>query len=218
MQAPVYNLVGEVVGNIEISNTVFAVPFNETVVHQAVLRQQANARQGTASTKTRGNVSGSSKKLYNQKGTGNARAGSIKSPLRRGGGVVFGPHPRDYRQAMPKKMHRLALRCTLSAKVNDGSLKILESLNLDEPKTKQMTGILNSLKVESSALVVTAEARVNVVKSARNLPRVKTLPANLLNVVDLLSHQTLVMEVAAVRKAEEIWGGDTSKEEDNATA
>jgi large subunit ribosomal protein L4 len=201
MQAPVYNLVGEVVGNIEISNTVFAVPFNETVVHQAVLRQQANARQGTASTKTRGNVSGSS-----------------KSPLRRGGGVVFGPHPRDYRQAMPKKMHRLALRCTLSAKVNDGSLKILESLNLDEPKTKQMTGILNSLKVESSALVVTAEARVNVVKSARNLPRVKTLPANLLNVVDLLSHQTLVMEVAAVRKAEEIWGGDTSKEEDNATA
>ncbi len=186
--------------------------------YQALVSQRANARQGTASTKTRGNVSGSTKKLYRQKGTGNARAGSIKSPLRRGGGVVFGPHPRDYRQAMPKKMHRLALRCALSAKASDGALKILESLNLDVPKTKQMAAILDALKVDSSALVVTAEAQTNVVKSARNLPGVKTLPANLLNVLDLLSHQTLLMEVAAVRKAEQIWGKDLSGEESNATA
>jgi large subunit ribosomal protein L4 len=218
MQAPVYNLAGEVVDTIEISDKVFAMPFNEDVVHQAVLRQQANARQGTASTKTRGNVRGSSKKLYRQKGTGSARAGSIKSPLRRGGGVVFGPHPRDYRQAMPKKMHQLALRCAISAKASDGELRILQSLQLEEPKTKQMAGILGALKVDSSVLVVTSEAQANLVKSARNIPGVKTLPANLLNVVDLLSHKTLLMEVSAIRKAEQIWGKESSGEETNAPA
>ncbi len=218
MQAPVYNLAGEVVENIEINDTVFATPFNEDVVHQAVLRQQANKRQGTANTLTRGEVTGSSKKLYRQKGTGYARAGNIKSPLRRGGGVVFGPHPRDYRQSMPKKMHQLALRCALSAKVSDGELKIIQSLQLEEPKTKQMAGILDALKVDSTALVVTSEAQTNLVKSARNIPGIKTMPANLLNVVDLLSHKALLMEVAAVRKAEQIWGKEKSGEETNATA
>lgn len=218
MQAPVYNLAGEVVDNIEIDDSVFAIPFNQDVVHQAVLRQQANARQGTASTKTRGDVAGSSKKLYRQKGTGYARAGSMKSPLRRGGGVVFGPHPRDYRQSMPKKMHQLALRCALSAKVSDGELKIMESLQLEEPRTRVMAGILEALNVGSTALVVTSESQTNTVKSARNIPGVKTLPANLLNVVDLLSYGTLVMEVAAIRKAEQIWGKEKTGEENNATA
>ncbi len=218
MQAPVYNLAGEVVANIEISEKVFGVAFNETLVHQSVLRQQANARQGNASTKTRGNVAGSTRKLYKQKGTGSARAGSSKSPLRRGGGIVFGPHPRDYHQAMPRSMRRLALRCVLSAKLEDGELKILESLKLDEIKTSKMAGILDAMKVDNTALVVTSAADTNVVKSARNLPGIKTLPANLLNVVDIISHRTLLMEVDAVRKAEQLWGEGSSGEENNATA
>jgi len=206
MQAPVYDLTGEVVEHIEISDQVFGVPFNQAVVHQAMVRQRANARQGTASTKTRSEVSGSSRKLYRQKGTGMARAGSIRSPLRRGGGIIFGPKPRSYRQAMPKKMRRLALRCVLSAKTRDGELMILESLRLDEPKTKEMVRILTALKVDSSALIVTSEPEGNVVKSARNLVGIKTLPANLLNVVDILSYKVLLIEVAAVRKAEQLWG------------
>ena len=218
MQAPVYNLAGEVVDNIEISDKVFGVPFNEALVHQSVLRQQANARQGNASTKTRGNVSGSTRKLYKQKGTGSARAGSIKSPLRRGGGIVFGPHPRDYHQAMPKSMRRLALRCVLSAKLEDGELKILESFKLDEIKTKNVVSILDAMQVDKTTLVVTGEGNVNLVKSARNLPGVKTLPANLLNVVDIISHNTLLIEVNAVRIAEQLWGESSSGEENNATA
>jgi large subunit ribosomal protein L4 len=218
MQAPVYNLAGEVVDNIEISDKVFGVPFNEALVHQSVLRQQANARQGNASTKTRGNVSGSTRKLYKQKGTGSARAGSIKSPLRRGGGIVFGPHPRDYHQAMPKSMRRLALRCVLSAKLEDGELKILESFKFDEIKTKNVVSILDAMQVDKTTLVVTGEGNVNLVKSARNLPGVKTLPANLLNVVDIISHNTLLIEVNAVRIAEQLWGESSSGEENNATA
>jgi large subunit ribosomal protein L4 len=218
MQAPVYNLAGEVVDNIEISDKVFGVPFNEALVHQSVLRQQANARQGNASTKTRGNVSGSTRKLYKQKGTGSARAGSIKSPLRRGGGIVFGPHPRDYHQAMPKSMRRLALRCVLSAKLEDGELKILESFKLDEIKTKNVVSILDAMQVDKTTLVVTGEGNVNLVKSARNLPGVKTLPANLLNVVDIISHNTLLIEVDAVRIAEQLWGESSSGEENDATA
>jgi large subunit ribosomal protein L4 len=218
MQAPVYNLAGEVVANIEISDKVFGVPFNESLVHQSVIRQQANARQGNASTRTRGLVSGSTRKLFKQKGTGSARAGSIKSPLRRGGGIVFGPHPRDYHQAMPKSMRRLALRCVLSAKLEDGELKIMESLKLDEIKTKKMAVILDAMKVDTTTLVVTGAADTNLVKSARNLPGVKTLPANLMNVVDIISHRTLLMEVDAVRKAEQLWGDSSSGEENNATA
>ncbi len=206
MKIPVYSLTGEVVEQIEISDQVFAVPFNEGVVHQAMVRQQANARQGTASTKTRGEVSGSSRKLFRQKGTGFARAGTRRSPLRRGGGITFGPKPRSYRQAMPKKMRQLALRCVLSAKAGDGELKVLEELKLEEPKTKQMVEILAALRVDSSALVVTTEPEENVIKSARNLKGIKTTPANLLNVLDILSHKMLLMTVTAVRKAEQLWG------------
>ncbi len=211
MQAPVYGLTGEVVDNIEISDRVFGVPFNEGVVHQAMVRQRANARQGTASTKTRGDVSGSSRKLFRQKGTGNARAGSVKSPLRRGGGITFGPKPRSYRQAMPKKMRRLALRCVLSAKARDGELTILEVLSLDEPKTREMVRILEALKVDSTALIVTSEPKTNVIKSARNIPGIKTRPASVLNVLDIISNKALVMEVGAVRKAEELWGEESAE-------
>ncbi len=210
MQAPVHNLAGEVVDNIEISESVFDVPFNEAVVHQTYVRQRANARQGTASTKTRGQVSGSSRKLFRQKGTGSARAGSVKSPLRRGGGITFGPHPRSYRQAIPKKMRRQALRCVLSAKFRDGEMTFVEPFEFDEPKTSRMAGILVALQVGSSALLVTGAAKTNVAKSARNLPGVKTRPASLLNIVDILSTKRLVMEVAAVRKAEELWGSEAA--------
>lgn len=215
MKTPVYDLAGEVVDHIEISDQVFDVPFNELVVHQAVVRQRANARQGTASTKTRSEVRGSSRKIYRQKGTGMARAGSIKSPLRRGGGIAFGPKPRSYQQAMPKKMRRLALRCVLSAKARDEELMIVESLKLNEPKTKEMVRILKELKVDASALIVTSEAEANVVKSARNLGGIKTLPASLLNVGDILSYKKLVMEVAAVRKAEQLWGKRLPEEGNN---
>jgi large subunit ribosomal protein L4 len=195
-----------VVKHIEISDHVFAVPFNQAVVHQALVRQRANARQGTASTKTRGEVSGSSHKLFRQKHTGLARAGNKKSPLRRGGGITFGPHPRSYEQAIPKKMRRLALRCVLSAKASDGELKVVEQLKIEEPKTKEMSQILAALGVDTSALITTSEPEENVIKSARNLPGIKTTPANILNVVDILSYKMLLMTEAAVRKAEQLWG------------
>ena len=217
MKIPVYSLTREVVKHIEISDDVFGVPFNQAVVHQAMVRQRANARQGTASTKTRGEVSGRTKKLYRQKGTGSARAGSIRSPLRRGGGIIFGPKPRSYRQAMPKKMRQLALRCVLSAKAGDGELMVLEQLKLDEPKTKEMVRILTALGVDSSALIATSEPEENVVKSARNLPGIKTIPANLLNVIDILSCKMLLMPEVAVRKVEQLWGKKLSQGENSAS-
>ena len=216
MQVPVYNLDGEVATHIEISDDVFGVSFNEAVVHQAMVRQRANARQGTADTKTRSEVSGSSRKLYRQKHTGLARAGSRRSPLRRGGGIVFGPHPRSYRQAMPKKMRQLALRCVLSAKARDEELMVLQELKLDKPRTKEMVQILTALGVDSSALIVTGEPEDNVVKSGRNLVGIKTLPASLLNVVDILSYKMLLMTVAAVRRAEQLWGQRLPQGEVNA--
>jgi len=217
VQVPVYSLAGEVIKHIEISDRVFAVPFNEAVVHRAMVRQQANARQGTASTKTRSEVSGSGRKLYRQKHTGFARAGSRRSPMRRGGGVAFGSKPRSYRQAMPKKMRQLALRCVLSAKARDEGLMVLEQLKFDQPKTRDMAQILAALGVDLSALIVTGEPEANVIKSARNLPGIKTLPASLLNVVDLLSYSKLLMTEAAVRKAEELWGEKLSQGEGNAS-
>ena len=217
MQLPVYSLAGKVIKHIEVKDEVFAVPFNQAVVHQAMVRQRANTRQGTASTKTRSEVSGSGRKLFRQKGTGFARAGSRRSPLRRGGGVAFGPKPRSYRQAMPRKMRQLAIRCVLSEKARDGGLIVLEQLELDKPRTKEMVGILAGLGVDYSALIATSEVEENVVKSARNLPRIKTMPANLLNVVDLLSYKTLLMTEAAVRKVEQLWGKKLPQEESSAS-
>jgi len=211
VQLPIYNLAGEVVRQIDVSDAVFGVPFNETVVHQVMVGLQANARQGTAATKTRGTVHGSTRKLYRQKGTGSARAGSKKSPLRRGGGITFGPHPRDYRQEIPRKIRRLALRCVLSAKATDGELKVLEAFDLAEPKTRQMIDTLTALGIDSSTLIVTREPEENVIKSARNIPEIKTLPANVINILDILSHKTLLMTEAAVRAAEKLWGNGTTQ-------
>ncbi len=206
MQLPVYNLAGEEIRKIKVSDAVFGAPFNEAVVHQVMVGLQANARQGTAATKTKGMIRGSTRKLFRQKGTGNARAGSKKSPLRKGGGVTFGPHPRDYRQQIPRKMRRLAIRCVLSAKAGDGELKVLEKFDFTEPKTKQMIAALAALKIDSSALIVTHESEKNVIKSARNIPAVKTAPAAVINIIDMLSHKNLLMTEAAVRVAEKLWG------------
>ena len=206
MQISVYNNAGLEIDKIELDEAVFGLQPNEAVVHQALVRQLANSRQGTADTKTRREVSGSSRKLYKQKHTGMARAGNKRSPLRRGGGVIFGPHPRSYRQAMPKKMRRLAIRSILSAKVADEELKVIDTFGLEEPKTKQMAQVLQALGIESSALLVTADLDTTVFKSARNIAMVKTLPASMLNVVDIISHNTLLMTVDAVRRVEAMLG------------
>jgi len=217
VKVPVYNPAGEEIRQIEVSDTVFAVPFNEAVVHQVMVGLQANARQGTASTKTRANVRGSGRKLHRQKGTGYARMGNKKNPLRRGGGITFGPHPRDYRQDTPRKMRRLALKCVLSAKAGDGELKVLEEFNLTEPKTKKMVEILAALGIDSSTLIVTQEPEENVIISARNIPEIKTIPAGVINILDILSHKTLLMTEAAVRAAEKLWGNGTIQGGDNAS-
>ena len=210
MQFPVYNKSGEVVKQIDIADSVFGVPPNVAVVHQALVRQLANARQGNACTKTRAEVAGSKQKMYRQKHTGRARAGSIRSPLRRGGGVTFGPKPRDYRQAMPKKMRRLAIRCVLSAKAQEKEMMILDELKLDEPKTKDMLKIITALGIEKTALIAVNGTLENVVKSARNLPGVDTIPAQLLNVVDLTRHKTLLITEEALRQVEQLWGREAA--------
>lgn len=206
MQVPVKNILGEVVKEIAVRDDLFGVPMNEAVVHQALVRQLANSRQGTADTKIRAEVSGGGRKPRPQKGSGHSRQGSIRSPLWKGGGVTFGPHPRSYAQRMPKKMRRLALRCLLSSKVSEGQLVVVENLNLDGIKTKGIQKVLEALGVHSSVLVVTKDADQNVVRSAQNLAWVKTILARLLNVADLLKYNNLVVTEDAVRRVEEIWG------------
>lgn len=204
MELQVRNLTGETVGSIQVSDELLGVPLNEAVVHQAMVRQQANQRTGTHATKTRGNVSGGGKKPWPQKGTGRARAGSTRSPLWRHGGVVFGPHPRSYRQRMPRKMRQLALRCLLSAKALEERLIVVENLNVP-PKTREMSKTLTTLGVQRSALVVTPDASRDVALAIGNLPGFKALAAPYLNVLDLLKHDYLVMTVDAIRRAEQMW-------------
>ena len=213
MQLPLYNMAGEIKGNIELDDSVFGIMFNEAVVHQALVRQQANFRQGTVSTKTRGEVRGSTRKLFRQKHTGNARAGSIKSPLRRGGGIIFGPKPRDYRQAMPKAMRQLAIRCALSAKAGSSQITVLDELRFDEPKTRNMAGVLKALGIEEKALVAIEQPDVNIVKSARNIPSIKTIQARQLNVNDILTHRRLIITESALRQVEALWGAKEAKRE-----
>jgi large subunit ribosomal protein L4 len=206
MKLPVYDIEGTEVEQIELDDSVFGVPMNEAVVHQALVRQRANARVGTASTKTRGEVSGSTRKLYRQKGTGRARAGDLRSPLRRHGGVIFGPKPRNYRQAMPKKMRRLAIKCLLSAKAADGELKVVDKLEMKDHKTKEIINILQALEIDRSALIALASPDSNLIKSASNLQRIDTIQARQLNVGDLLSHKNLIITIEAVRTVESLWG------------
>ncbi len=215
MQVPVRNLAGEVVEQFELEDEVFAVPFNEAVVHQAMVRQLANARQGTADTKTRSEIAASTRKMYRQKHTGWARRGSRRASILRGGGVAFGPHPRSYRQKMPKKMRRLALRSVLSAKASSSELIVVDRFGLDAPNTAAFASALKALNVQGRSLVVTADAEQNVIKSARNLPGTRTLPAGLLNVADLLSYKYLIISKEGVDRVQNIWGREKSGKEAN---
>ncbi len=210
-QMPVHNVRGEVVGNVKLRDDVFAVPVNQAVVHQALVRQLANARQGTSSTKTRSQVAGGGRKPFRQKGTGRARRGSDSSPLLRGGGVIFGPHPRDHRQEMPKKMRRLALRSVLSAKATDNEMVVVDKLKFKEPKTSEMAQILDALGVDTSVLIVTDELDINLYKSARNIEGTKILPAGMLNIGDLLSHRKLLLTKKAVRAVEGVAAAESKK-------
>ena len=207
MKISVYNHSGTILRTIEISESVFGQPLNEALVHQALVAQQANARQGTSDTKTRTEVIGSTKKLYRQKHTGRARAGSAKSGLRRGGGVIFGPHPRDYSQSLPKKMRQQAIRCVLSGKVANEAMVVLDDLNFETPRTKDMAAMLQALGAERRVILATTAGQGTAVLSARNLPLVKTMPAVQLNVVDMLACDKLVMTEQALREIEKLWGG-----------
>lgn len=199
-----YNTSGEQVGELALSEGIFGAEVNESVLHDAVVAQLASRRLGTHDTKTRGEVSGGGRKPWRQKGTGRARAGTTRSPIWRSGGIVFGPHPRDYSYSLPKKVRRLALKSALSAKVNDGDILVLDSLTLEVPKTKDMVKILGALKVDD-ALLVTAVKDEAVEKSARNIPNIKPLVANGLNVYDLLAYDKLVITKDAVARVEEVF-------------
>lgn len=206
MEYPLINQQGVSAGTAQLRDDVFGIVPHEAVVHQALVRQLANARQGTHSTKTRGEVDGSTRKLYRQKGTGRARQGGIRAPHRRGGGIVFGPKPRSYHKAMPKKMRRLAIRSVLSAKAKDSELILLDTLDFETPKTKGMLQALEAIGVKGPALLVTDAPVPNVVLAGRNVPGVFTLPAAQLNVGQVLAHKYLVMTLSAARKAESLWG------------
>ncbi|MDP2950442.1 MAG: 50S ribosomal protein L4 [Chloroflexota bacterium] len=211
MKLPVRSPQGAKLKPIEVDEQVFGIKPNLAVIHQTFVAQRANRRAGSADTKTRGEVRGSTAKVRTQKGSGRARQGSARAPHRRGGGVAFGPKPRSYRQALPKRMKRLAIRSVLSGKVADGQLVVVGELALEKPRTKDIVGLLVSLGIERSVLVVIGEPDGNVQASARNLPRTKALPAAYLNVVDMLNHRDLVMTVAAVRRCEALWGGERAK-------
>jgi large subunit ribosomal protein L4 len=204
MKVPLKNMAGEQVGEVELSAAVFEVEPNTALMHQALTRQLANARQGTAKTKTRGEVNGSTRKMWKQKGTGRARQGSRKAPHWRKGGTVFGPQPRSYAQAMPLKMRRAALRSALSVKASAQQIVVLDKLEMDMPKTRQLAMMLDALAVPSSALVLLPEKNENVQQSVRNLPDVKYLRAQYLNIRDLLGYQTLVMPKGALEVIEGI--------------
>jgi large subunit ribosomal protein L4 len=206
MQVPVRNIAGETVEEIELRDDIFAIEPNKAVMHQALVRQLANARQGTHSTKTRGEVSGTTAKWYRQKGTGRARHGSRKAPIFVGGGIVFGPKPRSYRKNMPKKMRRLALRSALSAKAALEQIIVLDDLQFAEPKTKNMVETLSRLDVNGSAVVLLPERNENVEKSIRNLANVRYLRAGYLNVRDLLGHDYVIVPKASVAEIERILG------------
>ena len=203
MEVAVRNQTGETVHTIELSDAVFNVPMNQTLVHQAMVIYQGNRRQGTHDTKTRAEVSGGGRKPWIQKHTGRARQGSTRSPQWRHGGVVFGPHPRSYRKALPKRMRRAALRCVLSDKARSDRLLCLNSMDTIDGKTKSMAGLLERLNVSSSALIVTVGTELNVVQAASNLKGIYTLPVNQLNAETLLSRDLLILTEDAVRWAEE---------------
>jgi len=200
-----YNMSGEIVGNIELNENIFGVEVNKEAMHLAVVNQLANKRQGTQSTKTKSEVRGGGIKPWRQKGTGRARQGSIRSAQWIKGGIVLGPKPRSYKYTLPKKVKRVALKSALTSKVNEKELMVLDKLSFETIKTKQMVGVLNNLKVDTSALIVLAEKNDAVEKSARNIPGVKTAFVNTINVFDILKYDRFIITKEAVSKVEEVY-------------
>jgi large subunit ribosomal protein L4 len=204
MLIPVHNTQGETVGEIDLRDEIFGLEPNVPVMHQALVRQLANARLGTHKTKKRKEVRGGGRKPWRQKGTGRARQGSIRAPQWRGGGVVFGPQPRSYRQKMPRRMRRLAYRSALSVKAQEGQIVLLDDLQIEAPKTQEMLSMLERLDLDASVLILLPQRNENVEKSARNIPDVKTLRASYLNVRDLLNYDYLLMPLEALEVIEGI--------------
>jgi large subunit ribosomal protein L4 len=202
MKVSVLNMAGNEVGTVDLPGVIFEANVNRDLMHQALVRQMANARRGTHKAKTRAEVNRTTAKWYRQKGTGRARHGSKRAPIFVGGGVAHGPKPRSYVKDMPRKMRRAALCSALSAKAGNGDIIIVDKLEMDRPKTKEMAGALNRLTGSSSVLLLIGDWDENVVKSARNLRDVTTLRANYLNIRDLLGHTKIVMPLAALEVIE----------------
>lgn len=199
------SMMGETIGEIELNDNVFGIEVNRNVLHEYVKNYLANQRQGTQSAKTRAEVRGGGRKPFKQKGTGNARQGSIRAPHFIGGGVVFAPKPRDYRYSIPKKVKRLALMSALSSKLESGQMIVVDNLNLDAPKTKDMIKVLENLKVDSKALIVTGDINQNIVVSARNIEGVATSFVGQLNPYEILKSRTFIITKDAVQKLEEVY-------------
>lgn len=199
-----YNREGQKVGDVQLSDNIFAVEINESVLHQVVVAQLANKRQGTQSAKTRAEVSGGGKKPWRQKGTGRARQGSTRAPQWIHGGIVFAPKPREYRMSIPKSMRRVAMKSALTTKVNDNNIVILESLELEAPKTKEIVKMINTFEAKKPLIVVPENNEV-VYKSVRNIEGATVIPVNNLNVYDILKHDKFIVTKEAVAKIEEVY-------------
>ena len=202
-----YSRTGEEIGEVELPEELFSAPINAAVLHQVVIAQLAGRHLGTHDTKKRGEVSGGGKKPYRQKGTGRARQGSTRSPHYRGGGVVFGPHPRSYAQRLPRQMRRLALVGALTSKLDDGAIRIIDDFAFEGPKTRDLVGVLSALgRSEGRILIVAPDTNDTLILSARNLPGVEVIRADSLNVVAVLNADTVVIEQPALSKMEEVYG------------
>ena len=202
---PLYDRTGKTVGDVELSDELFAAPVNTAVLHQVVTAQLAARRTGTSDTKTRGEIRGGGRKPYRQKGTGRARQGTVTAPHYRGGGVVFGPHPRSYEQRLPRKMKRLALRGALTAKLGDEQLKVIDTFGLDGIRTRDLAGVLRALAADGRILVVSPGRDQNLELSARNLPTVEVILADSLNVVDLIKADLVLIEQPALARMQEVY-------------
>lgn len=214
MKVPVYNMAGKEVSDVDLPEAIFEAKINRGLMHQALVRQLANARQGTHKAKGRSEINKSTAKIYRQKGTGNARHGSRRAPIFVGGGVAHGPQPRSYTKNMPRKMRRAALRSALTVKASNGEIVVLDELDFEAPKTKEMNELINRLVDGDSTLVLLAERNENVEKSTRNLANAKTLRANYLNVRDLLGFDKVVMPMSALQVINEFLGFEDIDEED----
>lgn len=200
-----YDMSGAQIGELELNDSVFGIEPNKAVMYDFVKMQLANKRVGTSSTKTRAEVSGGGRKPWRQKGTGRARVGSSRNPVWTGGGIAFGPKPRDYSYRLPRKARRLAMKSALSSKVLENNIIVVDQLSFDEPRTKQMAATLQALNSGKKTLVVTADGNPNVTKSARNISGVKPLRVDFINVYDLLNYDTLLITRDAVAKVEEVY-------------